>query len=355
MQSAIRCEKWADGLQIAKTVAKRGGQIDSRSAQQIAFLQGRCESQLGQHSNAVASFRKSLTDQHSEAHRYLIEAMIAATAKPPEIEAEARRYLAAFPRRDDRYNPLARSAKVAAEAGDTARALVIANDVMQNDVNTLDISRAYIEWCGKDHQLAAKGLLNALEKNPAGAPKLRALLVLDVYRDRMKDVSKSREMARLFLAESPSEEGWTEEVVKFLYDSAPSNEAFNEDLAAVIASAKTFPHLAGFQDRVWNPAPADKERNRVWQIAKKDYLGDSVTKLWRQTLENGGKSGQACTELLGKKGSSEVRHYLLVLPMFIVIILEENPARFPQSTTRLYVKNFPKISKQRSAGWKHLF
>jgi TolA-binding protein len=311
MQSAIRCEKWADGLQIAKTVAKRGGQIDSRSAQQIAFLQGRCESQLGQHSNAVASFRKSLTDQHSEAHRYLIEAMIAATAKPPEIEAEARRYLAAFPRRDDRYDPLARSAKVAAEAGDTARALVIANDVMQNDVNTLDISRAYIEWCGKDHQLAAKGLLNALEKNPAGAPKLRALLVLDVYRDRMKDVSKSREMARLFLAESPSEEGWTEEVVKFLYDSAPSNEAFNEDLAAVIASAKTFPHLAGFQDRVWNPAPADKERNRVWQIAKKDYLGDSVTKLWRQTLENGGKSGQACTELLGKKGSSEVRHYLL--------------------------------------------
>lgn len=311
MQSATRCEKWAEGLQIAKTVTKRGGQIDSRSAQQIAFLQARCESQLGQHSNAVVSFRKSLSDNHSEAHRYLIEAMIAAKGKPSEIEAEARRYLAAFPRRNDRYDPLARSAKIAAEAGDTALALVIASDVMQYDVNTQDIPRAYIEWCGKDHELAAKGLLNASEKNPAGAAKLRALLVLEVYRDRMKDISKSREMARRFLADSPSEEGWTEEVVKHLYDSAPSNEAFNKDLAAVIASARAFPHLAGFQDRVWNPAPANNDRNREWQKAKRDYLADPETKLWRQTRENGGKSGQACQELLGKKLSPEARHHLL--------------------------------------------
>ena len=311
MQSALRCEKGAEGLPIAKAITSRGGQIEARSARRIAFLQGRFESQLGQHSNAVVSFRKSLTVGDSEAHRTLIDAMVAAKANPAEIEAEARRYLAAYPRRDDRHDPLARSAQAAAEAGDTARALAIARDVMQHDVNIRDIARNYVGWCGENHGLAAKGLTDALAKNPAGAARLRALLALDVYRDRMKDTAKAREAARRFLAESPAEDGFTEEIVKFLYDSAPTTEAFREDLKAVVSSAKTFPHLAGFQDRVWNPAPADKERHREWQNAKRDYQNDAVAKLWRQTREDGGKSGQACKELLGKQWSPEIRRHLL--------------------------------------------
>ena len=311
MQSALRCEKGAEGLPIAKAITSRGGQIDAISARRIAFLQGRFESQLGQHSNAVGSFRKSLSEGDSEAHRFLIEAMFAAKANPAEIEVEARRYLAAYPRKDDRYDPLARSAQAAAEAGDTARALAIAGDVMQYDVNVRDIARNYVGWCGENHALAAKGLTDVLAMNPAGAARIRALLALDVYRDRMKDTAKAREAARRFLAESPAEDGFTEEIVKFLYDSAPTAEAFREDLKAVVSSAKTFPHLAGFQDRVWNPAPADKERNSEWQNAKRDYQNDAVAKLWRQTREDGGKSGQACKELLGKQWPPEIRRHLL--------------------------------------------
>ncbi len=311
MQSALRSEKGAEGLPIAKAITSRGGQIDAISARRIAFLQGRFESQLGQYSNAVGSFRKSLSEGDSEAHRFLIEAMFAAKANPAEIEAEARRYIAAYPRKDDRYDPLARSAQAAAEAGDTTRALAIAEDVMPLDSNIRDIARNYVGWCGENHALAAKGLTDVLAKNPAGAARLRALLALDVYRDRMKDTAKAREAARRFLAESPTEDGFTEEIVKFLYDSAPTAEAFREDLKAVVSSAKTFPHLVGFQDRVWNPAPADKERNREWQNAKRDYQNDAVTKLWRQTREDGGKSGQACKELLGKQWSPEIRRHLL--------------------------------------------
>jgi TolA-binding protein len=311
MQSALRCEKWTEGLAIAKVVTSRGGQIAAPSARRIAFLQGRFENQLGQHSNAVVSFRKSLSAGDSEAHRTLIEAMIAAKANPAEIEAEARRYLAAYPRRDDRYDPLARSAQASAEVGDTARALAIAGDVMQYDVNVRDIARAYVGWCGENHALAAKGLADALARNPAGASRLRAILALDVYRDRIKDTAKAREAARGFLAESPAEDGFTEEIVKFLYDSAPSAEAFREDLKAVVSSAKAFPHLAGFQDRVWNPAPGDKDRNREWQNAKRDSQNDALARLWRQTREDGGKSGQACKELLTKKWSSEIRRHLL--------------------------------------------
>ena len=311
IQSALRCEKWAEGLEIAKTVTARGGQIDARSVRRIAFLQGRCESQLGQHSNAVASFRKSLVGGDPETHRNLIEAMAAAKANPAEIEAEARRYLAAYPRRDDRYDPLARAAQAAADSGDTSRALAIAGDVMPYDSAVRDIARAYVNWCGENHQLAAKGLSDAIEKNPAGAARLRAILALDVYRDRMKDTAKSRIAARRFLAASPAEDGWTEEVVKFLYESAPNAEVFRADLKAVVESAKAFPHLAGFQDRAWNTAPSNKEREREWQKAKQDYQNDAATKLWRQTREDGGKSGQACKELLGRQWPPEIRRHLL--------------------------------------------
>ena len=311
IQSALRCEKWAEGLQIAKAVTARGGQMEDRPARRIAFLQGRCESQLGQHSNAVVSFRKSLSRGDPETHRNLIEAMAAAKANPAEIEAEARRYLATYPRRDDRYDPLARAAKAAAESGDTARALAIAGDVMPYDSAVRDIARAYVNWCGENHQLAAKGLGDAIGKNPAGAARLREILALDVYRDRMKDTAKAREAARRFLAASPAEDGWTEEVVKFLYESAPNAEVFREDLKAVLASAKAFPHLAGFQDRAWNTAPSNKEREREWQKVKQDYQNDAATKLWRQTREDGGKSGQACKELLGKPWPPEIRRHLL--------------------------------------------
>ena len=311
IEAALRAEKFAEGLQIANALARRNAPLDAGKLKQLAFLKGRCESMLGQHGNAVATFRKSLTAGNDERHRYLIEAMIAAKSPVAEIEAEAQRYLAAFPLRDDRYDPLARAAYSAAEAGDMGAALRIAEEVMKHNAATRDIARAYVGWCGDNHSRAVQGLSAAIEANETDAGRLRGILALDVYRDRVKDTAKARDAAHRFLAVSPTEDGISEEVVKFLYNSAPTQEVFREDLKKVTASAKAFPQLAGFQDRVWNPAPDDKDRNREWQAAKKDYLADPITKLWRQTREDGGKSGQACKELLGKKWSAEVRHYLL--------------------------------------------
>jgi hypothetical protein len=154
-------------------------------------------------------------------------------------------------------------------------------------------------------------LLKAIAKNPAGAAKLRAVLAIDVYRDRMKDAAKAVAMAREFLAKSPAEDGWTEEIVRFLYDSATGDDAFRQELERVAASARAFPQLAGFQDRVWNPAPSDKNRHRDWQAAKKKHQEDPVARLWRQTREDGGKSGQACQELLQKNPSPGNRKLLL--------------------------------------------
>ncbi|QTN31449.1 tetratricopeptide repeat protein [Akkermansiaceae bacterium] len=311
IESALRAEKFAEGLKIANALARRNATMDAETDKRLAFLKGLCETRLGQHGNAVASFRKSLVPGNDERHRALIDAMVAAKNPPAEIEAEARRYADAFPQREDRYDPLARSAHAAAEGGNMGAALRIAEDVMKHDAISRDIARAYAGWCGDDNNRAAGGLAAAIEANKKGAPRLRAVLALDVYRDRMKDNAKAREAALRFLELSPAEDAWTEEIVKFLYDSSATSETFREDLKKVTESAGKFPHLAGFQDRVWNPAPADKERNREWQKAKRDYQSDAITRLWRATREDGGRSGQACKELLGKQWPAEIRRHLL--------------------------------------------
>ncbi len=311
VDAALRSEKFAEGLQIANSLARRDAKLDTAELKQLAFLKARCESQLGQYGNAVATFRESLSPGNDERHRYLIEAMIAGKSPVAEIEAEARRYLAEFPLREDRYDPLARAAHAAAEAGETGVAIRIAEEVMKHDTAVREIARAYVGWCGDDQKRAVQGISAAIETNETDAGRLRGILALDVYRDRLKDMSKAREAAHRFLAVSPTGDGYTEEVVKFLYNSAPTTEVFREDLKKVTACAKAFPQLAGFQDRVWNPAPDNKDRNREWQKAKKEYLADAITRLWRQTREDGGKSGQACKTLLGKKWSPEIRHHLL--------------------------------------------
>ncbi len=121
-----------------------------------------------------------------------------------KIEAEARRYLAAFPKREDRYSPLARTAHAAAEAGNLAKATSIAAEVIRHDVESYDIPRAFVGWCGDNHARAEKGLLDAISANPDGAAKLRAVLAIVLYRDNMKDVAKARAMGRTFLANKPN-------------------------------------------------------------------------------------------------------------------------------------------------------
>ncbi|MDB4520291.1 hypothetical protein N9118_12135, partial [Akkermansiaceae bacterium] len=311
MYAAERSEQWAEGLQIAKALVRRNAPLNAITKRELWFKTGRFQSSLGQFENAIQSFRKALTPGHDDIHRSLVEAMISAAKAPSEIEAEARRYLAAYPHHEDRYAPLTRAAEAAATAKDTTRALAIAEDILLQNIIISDLPRTYVRWCGENLKRAEQGLLKLVGQNPIGAGPMRAVLALDVYRDGLKDTAKARRMALEYLAKSPSSDGWSEEITSFLYKSATGEETFRKNLAAVSASAKAFPHLEGFQDRVWKRAPKDKQRNRTWQAAKKTHQNDSATKLWKSTRENGGKSGQACQQLLQQKLNKEQRHLVL--------------------------------------------
>ena len=158
MHAAERAEQWAEGLQIAKTAIRSKAPMNTLEEQDLWHRTGRLESRLGQFENALQSYRKALTAKRDDIHRSLIDAMISAKKSPAEIEAEARKYLTAFPQRDDRYSPLAKAAHAAAEAKDMNRALAIAESVMLHDVDVHDLPRSYVRWCGGNKSRAAQGL-----------------------------------------------------------------------------------------------------------------------------------------------------------------------------------------------------
>ena len=311
MAAAERAEQWSEGLQLAKTLLRRKAPLNKHRKTELWYRTGRFESRLGQHENAIASFRKALTPGRDDVHRYLVQSMLSAAKPPAEIEAEARRYLAAFPSRDDRFEPLIQTAGAAAGAKDRTRALKIAEEIIPQRHDLGELARSYVIWCGDDHKRAEQGLIKLIGQNPPDVATLRAVLTIEVYRDRLKDTAKARAAARNFFAKSPTQDSWVEEISTYLYNSATNEAAFAKDLAAVTASAKAFPHLGEFQDRILKIGPKDKSRNRAWQAAKKNHQNDATAKLWRQTREKGGKSGQACQKLLQKKLPTEQKHLLL--------------------------------------------
>ena len=57
---AGRAEQWADGLAIAKSLEQRKAPLTTSTRREVARKVGQYQSRLGQHGNAVGSFRKAL-------------------------------------------------------------------------------------------------------------------------------------------------------------------------------------------------------------------------------------------------------------------------------------------------------
>ncbi|MFK7850043.1 MAG: tetratricopeptide repeat protein [Akkermansiaceae bacterium] len=311
MEAALRCEKWKEGLSMANNLRRSNIKLESGEKTYLSYLEGRFQSQLGQYANAIGSYRESLSENQPDRHRQLIRAMISAKSPISDIEKEARSYASKFPKREDRFEPLAEVAFAAADSNNLSKARLISAEVIKSDAKVRDITRALVGWHGDKPDGAARDLLAAMTSNRAHTGTLRAILALEVYRDRKKDLGKARTAAFEFLEKSPTEDGWTEEIVKFLYQSSENENDFKKALSSVEKSSRRYPHLAEVQARLWKPAPTQKAFNRQWQQTKKKHQSDPVARLWRQTRDKGGKSGQACKELLNKKWPEEIRHHLL--------------------------------------------
>ena len=311
LEMATRAELWAEGLAIAKVLLRRNAPLIAREKQALWRSTGIFETRLGQHVNAVASFRRALGEDARQTHGHLIEALVQAKRPASEVETAARNYLAEYPSADDRYQQLGKAASAYASARDLPRAFKLATELMAVYDMSGEVARSVVNWCGEDYAVAERVLLQAIRANPGQAGRIRACLALDLYHERMKNDAKARAMARQFFANEPSGDSWSESCIAFLLGTASDDDAFKEDINLVLKCARTHIHLPGFQERMDNISLKDVNRNRMWQNARKSFKGQGTTRLWKQVWERGGKSGQAIKQLLQKEQAPEVRRMLL--------------------------------------------
>ena len=311
LEMAARAELWAEGLAIAKALLRRNAPLIAREKQAVWRSTASFETRLGQHVNAVASFRKALGKGSRQTHEHLIDALVKAGRPASEVETEARNYLAEYPFADDRYQQLSKAATAYASAKDLPRAFKLAIELMAISDMSGELARAVVNWCGEDHAQAERLLLEGIRRNAGKAAGIRACLALDLYHERMKDNAKARSMARQFFSHEPSGDSWSEYCVAFLLRTAPDDAAFKADIALVLDCARSHIHLPGFLERVGNTSLKDVTRNRAWQNALKAFNGENGSRLWKQVWERGGKSGQAIKQLLQQSHSPEIRRMLL--------------------------------------------
>ncbi len=311
LEMASQAELWAEGLALAKGLLRRNAPLIGPEKHQLWSYTANFETRLGQHINAVASHRKAHGNVTHRPHNTLIDALIRAKSPPAEAEREVRNYMAAYPTANDRYQQLAKAASTHAEAGDLPRALKLGAELMAIPGMSGEIAQAVVNWCGENHSRAGQVLLQALRANSKHAGQIRAVLALDLYDARMMAGDKARAMARQYFANTPTEDSWAEYTIAYLLRTAPDEAAFRSDIALILKCARKHIHLRGFQERVSNVTLKDTKHNRAWQMARKTFHNEASTRLWGQVWERGGKSGQACKQLLQQKQDPEVRRLLL--------------------------------------------
>ncbi|MEC8941810.1 MAG: hypothetical protein VYC95_03705, partial [Verrucomicrobiota bacterium] len=311
LEMANQAELWAEGLALAKVLLRRNAPLLGQEKHELWSYTANFETRLGQHVNAVASHRKAHGNITHQPHNTLIDALIRAKSPPAEVEREARNYMAAYPTANDRYQQLAKAASAHAGAGDLTRALKLGAELMAIPGMSAEMAQTVVTWCGETHARSEQSLLRAIRANPKHAGPIRAVLALNLYDKRMEAGGKARAMARNYFANTPTGDSLAEYTIAYLLRTAPDEATFLADIKLILTCARKHLHLRGFQERIANVSLKDAKRNRSWQGARKTFSNETNTRLWVQVGESGGKSGQACKQLLQQKQPPELRRLLL--------------------------------------------
>ena len=99
------------------------------------------------------------------------------------------------------------------------------------------------------HAASEKALVDAINRNPNNDDKayLRFVLAFEVYRDRMKQVEKTRATLRQLVSTSPSNESYTTNAASWLFSNATSDAEFNAEVARYLVARKRVPHMTSFR------------------------------------------------------------------------------------------------------------
>ncbi|MFO0823166.1 MAG: tetratricopeptide repeat protein, partial [Gemmataceae bacterium] len=262
-----RLSQWAKANQVAGKLIAKNTPMSPYHQQLLHYRMAENYSRLGQHVNAVESWRKALAVPNNpprpDIHMRLIEQLVQTNPKVPEFEPTVNDYNAKFPTRPDRFAAQVRLAAVCANNKDMARAEQILASVLPFDARSHSASSAYVSLFGADADKNVKAqrintaeqtLRNAIAKNPDRhhVASLRYSLAFELLRDRAQNIPATKTVARELAFQFPVNDGTTSGAVNWLLDSPADEAEFKADLDRVIAARRQFPWITTYRATLAN-------------------------------------------------------------------------------------------------------
>lgn len=291
-----RAGEWAKANLTAAKMIQRGLPADPKAMQELHRRVAENYSRISQHANAVESLKKAraLGERLDLLQALLLQAYYSGM-KAADMEPLVNELFQKYPESKDRFSFRALLAQAAFRDGDKVKGLAISRELLPFDAVSQSSAQAFVrEFATEPAKYAEceQVLRDAISKNARDAYYLRYALGLDLFRDRVKDEAKARQVMRELVTQSPSNDGYFQGALSYLLYTAPNDAEFQADLAAIVKVRKDRAHWAGLRSYLpgWvNEAKQNamhKARAQVAQAALEQSNNDPIIKAW-VTVEGG--------------------------------------------------------------------
>ncbi len=307
-----RISEWAKSNVTGKQLLAKGIAKDRERTRQVHWLMGMSYRSLAQYTNSVASLRQALAmKDDQQVLYYLIEGLHNALAPPNQIEPLATQYMQKYPTRDDRLTRRAYVAHAYLRAKDVPRALAIYAELLpQKGIGAANAS-TYVQNNGTEPAQAAiseRVLRDAIKRNKE-ATFLRYTLAFNVYRDRIKDLAKCKQVLRELIAQPHPDDSYARTAGQYLLDNAADDNEFRQELARLIQDRRRHVHQVAYRNFLagWQKAAARKKDLQPRAALVKAELDkqdrDPQVALWLQnTWKYNSENSRVRDQLLTKTG-----------------------------------------------------
>ena len=276
-----RLSQWAKSNAIAAKMTAKGVPTDKSFQRDLLHIVAENYHAMSQWANAGDTVKKvrALGDDFGQMWRqayFLNNAQVV----PAELEPVVAEMIAKDPKRAETLQ--ARSYLMLAyfRAMDKPKALAILKDIVNDDATTNGNATLLVQHIGAEPAQLAEAeqiLLGALAKNEKHATYIRYVLATELYRDRIHDNEKARQMFNDLITKSPSDDGYTQQTFLWLLGAAKDDNEFNNAVGLWVQLRKDHPEWNNL--RGWLSAWAVEAEKNAALKARADYVKQQAAAL----------------------------------------------------------------------------
>ena len=313
--------QWRRGSEHAKAnamgnkILQKGLKLDPYRMRLLHYWMGEDYNRLGQRANSVASYTKARAIKDDFDVHYRLATIVYSdnTSKPAQLKPLVDQFAQKYPTHDYRFYLQALLGSKYEQAADKVNANRMFASVLKFQPRQNNAASGYVRTIGAEpanHAAAERGLLDAISGFQGQTNReyqlsyLRYVLAFEVYRDRLKQPEKSKQILRDLVSKSPSNDGHLQNAISWLLYNAADDAQLRRELDLILEARRQNLHMSNFRSYLtsWiKSVRRDKKHKDKASIAKQMLDAadrDGLAKLWVATGQRNNKGTSAASQLV---------------------------------------------------------